>query len=211
VRILLGENADEHFQYAHWKPPRPGADPLLQRLLADYPAAVCRALLDFYFPDGGDKLPAKRKSWKEAFGHIYAAVQIHASQRGFVDGLVRGGAGHLVHRYRNEFRAKSADRVYPKAHGATHGADNLLWWFGEPYGLTENEKTIVREALLEDFAKFIRGEEIDLGNADKHEVRRLDGQGQSSIWIDSHWDDGIKTWSAIERAMAGSMGRQAKL
>jgi hypothetical protein len=151
-----------------------------------------------YFEDG--TLPAGVKSWKELFGHIYADMQVHASERGFVDSLVRGSAGHLIHWYRIEWRSEIT--WSPKNFGATHWSDNVLWFFGDGKDLPQGEKEIVRAAFLDDYGRFARGEVINWSMSDPLEVRRLKADGTVDVWRDQLWSDKLKIWRALQDAMS---------
>ena len=181
---------------------------MFARLRADYPDAAVAALARHYAPDG--ELPPRWKTWREAFGRVYADVQIHATQRGMLDALERGGAAGLVRRYRIEWRARCADARFPRAWGATHGADNYLWWFGDGAGLTLPEERVVRRAFLEDLGRFLRGEEVHWGTEGVREARRLGADGKVSVWKDELWDEGMAVWNALrseDRAAAREKSR----
>ena len=103
VRLLMGECRDEHFLYGTWYPPDNSLDSLFARLQADYPLPACEALVRHYYPTGA--LPPGCKDWADAFGRVYADIQIHHLERGMASALARHGAGHLLYRYRIEWRA----------------------------------------------------------------------------------------------------------
>jgi hypothetical protein len=119
------------------------------------------------------------------------------SQRGFVRDLVRGGVKVL--RYRIEWRAKCADRRFPREFGATHGADNYLWWVGDgdAEGLSVEEEAVAREAFLDDLGRFITGKNVDWGLRDVRYVRRLKKNGTVETWRDELWDESIRTWDIV--------------
>jgi carboxylesterase type B len=198
VRLFVGECADEHHVYATYRPPvdRTFAG-VFARLRADYPDGAVAGLARHYAPGG--RLPAAWKGWGEGFGRVYADVQIHGTQRGFLAALERGGAGGLVSRYRIEWRAKCVDERFPRAWGATHGADNYLWWFGDGLDLTSEEQVVVRRAFLEDMGRFLNGEEIAWGTKGVREARRLKADGQVDIWRDELWDEGLAVWEALRK------------
>jgi carboxylesterase type B len=199
VQILMGECNQEHWVYGTWWTPAPGLSNLFERFQVDYPRKACEVLIQEYFPDG--RLPVQWKTWKEAFGRIYADVQIHVTQRGFVDALIRGGAGNLVKRYRIEWRVKCADLTTPSEWGATHGSDLFLWWFGEGFVLEQSEQKIVRKALLDDFAKFLKGENLCFGTRSPLEARRLKADGSIDIWRDDWWEDRLRIWKTLQMTM----------
>lgn len=194
IHVLIGESADENFAYATHRTPRHGADALYQRLLADYPRRAVDVLRATYFP--GDVLPRGMSSWKEVFGRIYADVQVHATSRGFIDALARHGAGHLVHRYRIEFRSSVCSK--PEAWGATHWGDNVIWFFGDGKMLPEREKEIVKQAFTGEYARFVRGEDMDWKASGPREARRLKTDGSVDVWRDELWDEKLAIWQKLQ-------------
>ncbi|KAF2403896.1 alpha/beta-hydrolase [Trichodelitschia bisporula] len=203
VRILIGECSDEHFAYARWHAPTPSLRAVETRLHADYSRRVVRALVGLYFPSGKVK---DGKGWREAFGRVYADVQVHCSIRGFIAGLVKGGAGGLVSRYRVEWRAGCVRQ--PVGWGASHGSDMAIWFYGDGGKLTEGEGRIVREGLLDLYGQFLAGEEVDWGTRDYMDVRRLKADGSVDIWRDELWEHGLEVWDAVQDA---SLGERAAL
>jgi carboxylesterase type B len=195
VRLLTGECSDEHFVYGRYLPPAETFDNVVIRLQADYPQRVVTALAKHYFPGG--KLPAEYKSWQEAFGKIYADVQIHVTQRGFLDSFLQCGAGDLVQRYRIEWRSKLADRTSPRSWGATHGADQILWFLGNGQRLDGKETQIARDGLVDQFAAFVIGEITDWGSNGCRQVRRLESSGVVDVWQDESWDDKLTVWRTL--------------
>ncbi|QDS68274.1 hypothetical protein FKW77_010638 [Venturia effusa] len=198
TQLIIGDCSTEHYIYALHRPvPSPSANTIFKRLTADYPAHICQALARHYSPTG--HLPPGCTTWKEAFGKIYAEVQIHATQRGFISALHRHGAGHLVHRYRIDWRSKTANT--PKRFGATHGADMAVWFFGDGKALPENEEKIVRDAFIDDLARFIRGERMQGWEGLKaDEARLLKADGTVGVCKDEQWEEGVKVWDAIMNA-----------
>jgi carboxylesterase type B len=197
TNLLIGECSDEHFVFRLHHTPAAGYENIVQRLEADYPAKASKALGKHYFPGGC--LPGEFKSWTEAFGKIYADVQIHATQRGFIEALITGGAGPLMKRYRIEWRSKVADLSTPKEWGATHGADQAIWWFGDKGTADEKEKKIITEGLLDQYAAYIKGEDVEWGTNDPLKSRRLRADGKVDFWQDE-FRDKIKVWEALLEA-----------
>lgn len=209
VHLLMGECSAEHHVYGTWIPPPPGLTNLSKRLQADYPRRFVEILLRAYFPRG--QLPPQFKDWTDAFGRIYADVQIHVTQRGFAEALVKGGAGHLLHRYFVEYRVGLADMVTPPEWGATHAADMFIWWWGEGWILEDGEKEIVRRALLDGFARFVKGEDDGaLGGGDAMSLRRVKSDGSVDVWRDGWWEGKIGIWKALSKAI-GKEGMRARL
>lgn len=209
LHLLIGECSDEHHVYGTWRPPKPGYQNMLLRLEADYPRAACHALMEHYFP--ARKLPPKYPTWQAAFGHIYADVQIHALERGMVLGLVRHGAGELVHRYRIEWRAGCVDAKVPRSWGATHGADMAIWFWGNGDNLAEGEKQVVRRAFHEPLSAFLKGGNGQWGAGSGMLVRVLKGDGNVVVEEDTRLDEGLELWEALRRCGAVGWAGEARL
>lgn len=198
VKIMMGECSEEHFLYGTWKPPQAGFDNLFHRLEADYPHAAVKALMKHYFPDR--KLSKRFKSWREAFGHVYADVQIHALERGMADALVRHGAGGLLYRYRIEWRARCVDKKVPVKYGPTHTTDLPIWFWGNGDTLTEDEQTVASKAFQGPLAQFLQGEEVSWGTENGTQIRTLKHNGRVVIEDDKNLSEGIALWNALSRA-----------
>jgi carboxylesterase type B len=209
IKLLIGECRDEHFVYGTWRPPKNSLESLFKRIQADYPLRACEALVNYYYPD--DKLPADCKDWQDAFGRIYADIQIHMMERGFVHALVQHGAGDLIYRYRMEWRAKCVDRRLPKEWGVTHGSDMEIWFWGNGQNLPKKEKRIVREAFHDLFARFLIGEEMDWGTTDPLHVRVLTPKGTVVCGVDSMLESGLEVWRLLQKVGVTGDVRTAKL
>ena len=212
VPILLGECSDEHHVYSRWRPPADGSlSALADRLHADYAAPAVDALLRLYSPNGAD---VERSGWYgAAFGRVYADVQIHATQRGFVDALVRGGAAHLVRRYRIEWRARCVDSIMPREWGASHASDVVMWAFGdgETMALEPGEKIVARRFALDALGGWLmRGELEGWGMSRPREARRLKADGTVDIWKDEGWERGLEIWNGVLDALAATEGEGEK-
>lgn len=198
VRVLNGECEAEHAVYGSWRPPQNNTyDACQHRLAADYPLPGVQKLMRFLCPQG--KLPKGTKDWTEAFGHLYAAMQVHSLERGFVAALARGGCeiGTDVLRYRIEWRARCCDAMFPREWGVTHGTDMAIWFWGNGWadGLTEDEKRVVGE-LQGVFGRFVRGEEVEWRRGERW-VRRLRGDGGMDWWEDERWEEGVRVWELV--------------
>lgn len=175
VELLVGECEAERFMYAAWRPPLVTADTtprqairlLRTRLEADYAPSVVDVLLKHYCSN--DTLPAESthynssrntdasanpitndiQTWQSAFGALYADIQVHALQRGFLRQLTRestrGAADNavptttptatpIIHRYRISYRASCVDSVLNPAWGVTHSSDLAIWFWGCGWG-----------------------------------------------------------------------------
>lgn len=208
VKIMMGECSSEHFLYGTWKPPQPGYDNLAHRLEADYPRAAVHVLMKHYFPDC--KLPERFSSWSEAFGNIYADVQIHALERGMADGLIRHGAGALLHRYRIEWRAKCVDKKIPAKYGPTHTSDLPIWFWGNGDSLTSNEKRIIADAFQKPLARFLRGEEVQWGTRAETQIRTLKKTGEVVVEDDERMLDAVALWKTLSSVSSRPL-RESKL
>jgi carboxylesterase type B len=209
VELIIGECSDEHFVYGTWRPPKPGYDNLLHRLEADYPYEACEVLMSHYFPNR--KLPSEFESWQAAFGHIYADVQIYALERGMIDALVKHGAGHLIHRYRIEWRAACVDKKYPRSWGATHTSDMAIWFWGNGETLTPDEKRLCEIAFLGPLCAFLNGKELGWGTQHAMQLRTLKSDGTIAIEEDTRLDDGLVLWNALKKVGATGESRESKL
>lgn len=208
VKIMMGECSEEHFLYGTWKPPPPGMDHLARRLGADYPRAAVEVLMKHYFPDG--QLSPNFQSWGEAFGRIYADVQIHALQRGMARVLHRHGAGPLLHRYRIEWRAHCVDKRIPVKYGPTHTTDLPIWFWGNGDELTAAEKKVVAEAFQMPLAQFLKGEDVSWAAEKDGQIRTLKGDGRVVVEDDKRLSDGLELWDALSDATVSRLPR-AKL
>ncbi|KAH3918877.1 hypothetical protein HBH56_025920 [Parastagonospora nodorum] len=209
MHLLLGECSDEHFVYGTWHPPSPGYDAMQNRLAADYPMSVCRVLMQHYFPSGS--LPPKYTSWQQAFGHVYADVQIHHLLRGMVKELVHSGAGELVHRYRIEWRAGCVDQMLPREWGVTHTSDMPIWFWGNGARLTGAEEEVIKTAFQEPLRKFLEGGEMGWG-ARGMEVRTLKNDGRVVVEDDeARIKEGLELWEKVKNVGKMGAARESKL
>jgi carboxylesterase type B len=211
IRLMLGECRDEAALYATWFPPQNSLASLHKRLLADYPGPLVDILVKLYYPDG--ELPPGCRDWNsEAFGQIYADMQVHKMQRGLVHSLVLGGAEHLLYRYRIECRLKCADDSIPPEWGVTHATDQYIWFWGNGLAVEASEKPIIKEALIEPLMKFVHGEsDIKWGTNSYREMRKLRPDGSVEICQDEFWDEAMRVWKALRAVGESEDGIAAKL
>jgi hypothetical protein len=155
-------------------------------------------LRETYFRDGA--LPEGVKSWKELFGRIYADMQVHITERGFINTLCRYGAKHLVHRYQIDWR--SSVTWSPKKFGASHWTDNVIWFFGDGKVLPEDEKRIITAAFTNEYAKFVKGDTLDWKASSPLEARGLRSDGSLDVWQDVLWKEKNDIWNALQEASA---------
>lgn len=198
VKILNGECRDEHFLYESWRTPTNSFDAVYYRLTADYPEAVIGKLMPIYCPD--KTLPTWAKDWPDAFGEIYADMQVHGIERGFIDKLDKGGLtiGKDVLRYRIEWRAKCVDVALPPQWKVTHSSDMPIWFWGLGMGdgLTSEEKVVLKE-INTFFARFVKGEDVQWSRLGPQWMHRLTDKGTMDIWKDELWEHGLTVWAAV--------------
>ncbi|KAF2193714.1 paraben-hydrolyzing esterase precursor [Zopfia rhizophila CBS 207.26] len=209
IKLIIGECKDEHFMYGIWRPPKNSLDSLFRRLQADYSLAACEALIGHYYPDG--KLPADCKDWPDAFGRIYADIQIHHLERGMVNALVHHGAGDLIYRYRIEWRAQCCDKQWPRDWGVTHGTDMAIWFWGDGKHLSKKEKKLIKAAFHYNLAKFVNGKELDWGTKEPRHIRTLTPRGTIVYEEDKRLEKGLQVWEVLKRVGATGKLVGAKL
>jgi carboxylesterase type B len=217
VRLILGECADEHFLYSVWFPPKANTlDALRTRLIADYPECVVDALISLHYPR--NQLPPGCQNWTpDAWGRIYADMQVHHMQRGLIHALTDNTAGvdasRLIYRYRIEFRAKCIEKGIPLEWGVTHSSDYPLWFWGNGDVLTTAEKKCTEEAFIGPLSRFVKGDRevkgvdgFGWGTSGKG-VRAMKADGEVEIrGDDALWEEGVKVWKALR-----DVGEKAKL
>lgn len=203
VKLMIGECRDEHNLYRAWKTPGNSFQDVYDRLCEDYSAPVVTSIMDLYAPQ--QQLPGDCHDWTVLFGKIYADLQVHCLERGFISNLSRSGlvVGRDILRYRVEWRAKCADAVWPVEWGVTHATDDAIWWWGngQGAGLTEEEKRIVRP-LHDVFARFVDGQNVHWESQGPRTVKRLTSQGAMDFWNDARWDEGQTVWAATNGSPA---------
>lgn len=178
--------------------------------MADYPEKAVKKLMPIYFPN--KQLSKEYKDWPEAFGKVYADMQVHCLERGFADRLVKGGldVGKDLLRYHIDWRAKCAEAKLPNEWGVTHSSDMPIWFwgFGWGKGLTEKEEEIVWP-LNDVFGRFVRGEDVRFQVEGPRSMLRLRRDGKVDIWEDENWERGLRIWDAVTKAEGGDV--KAKL
>lgn len=211
IRLMIGECRDEHFAYGTWRTPANSLMALRKRIEADYPVEACDALVNLYYPSGA--LPKNCTDWRDAFGRLYADIQVHMLQRGLLNTLARGGASHLVYRYRMEFRLKCVDKIFPPSWGITHASDMPLWFWGNGLQIEPEEKDIVSDAFLRPLSEFVRGNPVNgWGTNTITQCRRLNPDGRVDIWHDHIWEEGLRVWETLRQVgSTGEPSRRRKL
>ncbi|KAJ4295623.1 hypothetical protein N0V90_007636 [Kalmusia sp. IMI 367209] len=210
VKLIMGECRDEHFVYGEWHPPKDTYEGVFERLQADYPLAACEALMGLYFPERS--LPTTYNSWQDAFGHIYADMQIHHLERGMASALVSHGAGDLLYRYRMEWRAQCCDKIYPRKWSVTHGTDMAIWFWGNGERLSKKEKILVKKAFHDQFASFLKSDDVQWGTEHPLQLRALKPDGTIAIEDDPWLAHGVKVWDILKNVgVTGPPPRGSKL
>ncbi|KAM3425153.1 Carboxylic ester hydrolase [Cercospora zeina] len=199
IKLMNGECRDEHFLYESWRTPSASFDSVYRRLCADYPEQAVNQLM--HFACGEQRaLPQACQNWSDAFGKLYANMQVHCLARGFHQALVRGGLtpGKDLLRYRFDWRAKCLDSSFPPEWGVTHATDMGIWFWGLDYGdgLTDEEKRLLKP-WNQAFAAFVKGDEVSWGTRNVQEMLRLRDDGKTDIWTDDRWDEGLQVWNAV--------------
>lgn len=199
VTLLNGECKDEHTMYRRWRTPEDSYTAVYEILYAEYGPPVARALMHHYCGPA-NKLPAGYTSWRDFFGRLYAYIQVHYLERGFHYALFEGGlkSGKDVLRYRFERRLGCIEERIPSELGITHLTDIPIWLWGSGYvgGLTDQEKEWLK-GWNESFAAFVNTDPVNWGPTKPNEVRRWRSDGETDVWEDSLWEEGIAFWSIV--------------
>ncbi|KAK5129600.1 hypothetical protein LTR08_003031 [Meristemomyces frigidus] len=196
IKLLNGECRDEHNLYQAWRTPFASYEAVYVRLCAEYPEGVVAKLMEYACGKDGS-LPSGVTDWQDLFGRLYADMQVHCLERGFLNALAKGGLefGTDILRYRFEWRASCVQ--LPPEWGVTHGTDKAIWFWGWGDGnLTDEEKRIL-EPWNECFAAFVRGDPVPWGTANAREMRTLNSGGSTDVWVDDRWDEGLKVWDLV--------------
>ena len=218
VQLLTGECEEERHVYGTWRPLKNKSYAALQkRLEADYADHVVEKLLqEFYCPDQSlPRTPSLHPSessgnsnWQQAFGAIYADLQVHALQRGLLFGLEKGlgrkRASQVCKRYRMEWRASIVDKLYPIKYGVTHDTDPCIWFFGNGHGdLTDGlvgRDAEVAKPWIYPVMRWIEGCTLEWETGDIRESRRLRHDGKVDIWRDKDWNRGVRVCEVVAHA-----------
>lgn len=219
IRLLLGECADEHFLYGAWRPPAQNTrESVRRRLVADYPQpGAVDTLMTKYFPGGA--LPDSYRDWaSDAFGRVYADMQVHKMQRGLIYELTKGsgdGNGNtmdnLIYRYRIEYRLKCSEKMIPVEWGVTHATDQFIWFWGNGEVVRDDERATIKRAFIDPFTKFVHGvEDLGWGTKSHKEARTLRADGAVEIQKDGMWDEAVELWGDLV-AGSGQESASAKL
>jgi carboxylesterase type B len=193
VKIMIGDLPDENNSYKMVQPPS-SYESLVQRLSVEYPEAASKKLAKIYCPGGA--LPAG-STWTETFGHIYADMQVHVTERGLLAALARTLPLSSIYRYRINWRAECVTKFMPIGMGVAHGCDLTIWFYGNGYSLLPEEQNLMRK-FLEPFAAFLNGEEREYGTGVIEEVRAILPNMSIAIMRDDDWHRCQKIWQALQ-------------
>lgn len=200
IKIMNGECRDEHYMYGSWRTPNDSYDAVVQRLKADYPEEAVSKIMNHYCADG--QLPSHFQDWPDAFGRIYANIQVHALERGFAHKLAKSGlvVGKDILRYRIDWRAKCVDAAFTPEWKVTHATDMAIWFYGNGWGegLAAKEKSIV-QPIISSFAKFVKGEALQWGQLGPRTMLRLNADGIVDLWEDERWEEGPELWAIVNQ------------
>ncbi|KAI4718734.1 carboxylesterase [Aureobasidium sp. EXF-10727] len=199
ISIMSGECRDEHTIYRNWRTPENSLQALHARLCAEYPESVATKILDHYC-GAEQRLPSWCRDWQDLFGRIYADLQVHHLQRGFFNALFEGGLepGKDVLRYRFDRRLKCVEATIPLEWGVTHSSDVpiWLWGFDSPGAMTDQEEYWLK-GWNEQFAAFVGGAKVQWGPTKPREMRRWRSDGQTDVWEDDRWEQGLEVWNLV--------------
>ncbi|KAI7329602.1 carboxylesterase [Hortaea werneckii] len=197
IKLMNGECRDEHYLYESWRTPSPSYEAVYTRLCADYPEQAVRQLMG-HVCGKERKLPEGVDGWQDLFGRLYANMQVHCLERGFCDALVKGGLipGQDLLRYRFNWRADCV--TLPREWKVTHATDMAIWFWGEGQGegLKSQEKQVL-EPWNRAFADFVSGRTVEWGTNDAKDMRRLKEDGNTDIWTDDRWEEGLEIWNLV--------------
>ncbi|KAF4336577.1 triacylglycerol lipase V precursor [Fusarium beomiforme] len=208
IKLINGECENEHTMYRRWRTPQESYSAVHRRLLAEFAPEVTQTIMDHYC-GSSKKLPEGYTNWEDFFGRLYANIQVHYLERGFHNALFSGGleAGKDVFRYRFESRLDCVTEKIPVEWGVTHLTDIPVWLWGCGYqrGLTIEEKEWLK-SWNECFAAFVKGDEVNWGTTKPRDMRRWRSDGETDIWEDSLWDEGVGFWNLVNSGRTGING-----
>lgn len=200
IKILIGDLPDENNVYKMVQPPS-SYDGLVRRLSVEYPESACRKMAKLYCPTGA---PPEGSNWTEIFGHIYADMQVHVTERGLLAALAKTLPLSSILRYRINWRTQSVDKIAPPSMGVCHGSDLTIWFYGNGLGLLSDEQYIVRK-FLAPFAAFLRGAEHEYGTGTIEEVRAIQSDMSIAVVKDKDWARCQDIWRSLH------LGRLSRL
>ena len=72
-------------------------------------------------------------------------------------------------------------------------------------GLLDSEKKLL-EPWNRGFASFVHGEDVDWGTENIRDMKRLTADGETDIWTDDQWEEGLQVWDFINGSGSGLGG-----
>ena len=193
VKIMIGDLPDENNVYKMVQPPA-SYNGLVSRLSIEYPEFASRRLAKLYCP--ARALPSNT-TWQDVFGHIYADMQVHVTERGFLAALARILPLSYIHRYRINWRPKCVEEFMPPAMGVSHGSDLTIWFYGNGRNLLPDEQKLVLR-FLKPFAAFLRGEEYEYGTGSIAEVWAIHPDMSIAVVKDADWQRCQSIWQDLQ-------------
>jgi hypothetical protein len=90
------------------------------------------------------------------------------------------------------------DATIPVEWGVSHSTDVPIWFWRTYYSksLTHQEK-ICLKGWNEGFAAFVHGETDNWETHTPLEMRRWRGDGETDIWEDERWQEGVDVWKLV--------------
>ncbi|KAF9770288.1 hypothetical protein IL306_012190 [Fusarium sp. DS 682] len=208
ITLINGECENEHTMYRRWRTPQESYSAVHQRFSAEFAPEVTQVIMDHYCGPSR-KLPAGYTNWEHFFGRLYANIQVHYLERGFHNALFAGGleAGKDIFRYRFERRLDCVAEKIPSEWGVTHLTDIPIWLWGCGYqgGLSAKEKECLK-SWNEGFAAFVKGGKVNWETTKPRDMRRWRSDGQTDVWEDSLWDEGVEFWKLVNSGRIGVSG-----
>ncbi|EXJ83635.1 hypothetical protein A1O1_07259 [Capronia coronata CBS 617.96] len=199
ISLLMGECKEEHNVYRNWRTPKNTYSGVYARLAGEYSEKVAQKLMDHYCGPS-QSLPSRYEDWQDLFGYIYADIQVHCLERGFLHALFKGGLepGKDVFRYRFDRRLECVAETMPVEWGVTHATDVAIWFWGTDTskGLTSQEKSWLG-AWNKEFAAFVEGKSVHWGPTRPKEMRRWRSDGETDVWEDDRWEEGLEVWELL--------------
>ncbi|KAL9117201.1 MAG: hypothetical protein Q9187_006266 [Circinaria calcarea] len=193
IKILIGDLPDEVSVYRLENPPS-SHEGLFERLRVEYPLAVTKTLMKLYCPT---KALPSGGSWQDLFGRIYADVQVHMTERGFIAALAQSLPLSHIYRYRIDWRPKCVDLFYPKEWGVTHGSDLTIWFYGNGASLASDERILIQQ-FLKPFAAYLKGEEPSWETQSIHQAKAILPNGSLGFLEDKEWDRCLQLWNQLQ-------------
>lgn len=200
VKILIGEVDNEPWLYSVLNTPKTKEELKLQ-VENYYPAEIVEPLISKFpeFEQLQESDPDFLEKLRIVFGNILGAGQVYASERAFLNKIVKGGfPTDSIIRYRISYRAEFLKETLPIELGVTHGQD-LSIWFYYVSKYTKEELSIV-ESWIEPYMKFLNFESIEGTSWKKGVLSKLNyfnKSGQIEYIDDPVWERNLDIAEAV--------------